>query len=213
MQRLCFLLLSVPLVLVACGGSDAGSVFDKTGGDDTGSSAADTGSSGSDTSTTVEEDAAPPPPPEDTGTVTDDTSPVIPDDTAPPPVDTGVACTETYSKTFAGHCYFPINARYFYSARDVCVSLGAHLATITSAEEQAVVESIASGDRWIGLAKDYSAPAVATNYKWITGETGSYSHWQAGEPNGSGSCARLRSDGTWADYSCNTNLIAICERE
>ena len=57
------------------------------------------------------------------------------DQTAKPETDTGVRCTEMYSKTFGGHCYFPINARYFYPARDVCAMLGAHLVTITSSEE------------------------------------------------------------------------------
>lgn len=206
MQRLGFLVLSVPLVLLACGGSDA--KFDEPA--DTGSSAADTGSSvdtatGTD-SATVEEDAEPPPP-VDTGTTVEDTSP-------PPPVDTGVVtCTEMYSKTFGGHCYFPINARQWLGARDACVSLGAHLVTIASAEEQAVVQSIASGDRWMGMWRESGKPPVASSYTWITSEPTTYTHWQDGEPNGSGNCARLRGDGLWADYSCSSNLIAICERE
>jgi hypothetical protein len=221
MRRLHFTVLAIPFLLLACGGSDAGNVFDKpSGGDDTGASAETSGST--DTSTPVEEDSNPPPP-IDSGTPSEDTSAPPPPmdtgmigvDTTPPPPDvTTVACSEPGSKTFGGHCYFPTNyGRWWSTARDICAGLKAHLVTITSAEEQAVVQSIGSGDRWIGLARPDMTPATASSYKWITAETSSYSRWYVGEPNGSGYCVRLRGDGTWADYGCSTNLIAICERE
>jgi hypothetical protein len=225
MQRLRFLLVAVPSLLLACGGSDAGSAFEEPA--DTGTGASETGGA-VDSSTVepdsrvIEEDA--PPTPEDTGTVADDTAPppvdsgviavdtgVIATDTGVIATDTGVVtCTEPGSKTYGGHCYFPTSiTRYWPNARDLCASLKAHLVTITSSGEQAVVESISSGDRWIGLARFDGSPG----FRWLNAEPVTYTRWASGEPNGSGYCARLRADGTWADYSCSTNLIGICERE
>ncbi len=219
MRRLRLLTLAVPFVLLACGGSDAGSVFDNPSGDDTGtSSTTDTGGSASDTSMPIGDDSDVPPP-VDSGVIADDTSAPVDTgggkvDTGSPTVDTGVRCLEPGSKTYEGHCYFPTAiSRYWPNARDLCIMSGAHLATITSAGEQAVVASIASGDRWIGLARPEGTAPVATSYKWLTAEPVGYTNWQVGEPNGSGYCARLRGDGTWADYGCATNLTAICERE
>lgn len=120
-----------------------------------------------------------------------------------------VACTDAEGKLFGGHCYFPITTADRYDlVRVACTSRGAHLVTITSAAEEAFVETIRPGrDRWIGLRR------TTTMFTWITGETLSYTKWEPGEPNGSGECARLRATNVWADQNCNTNEEAICERE
>jgi len=67
-------------------------------------------------------------------------------------------------------------------AKERCESLGGHLATITSAEEQAFIESLnKSGTRlWIGGYRE-----AINDWKWITGEPWSYTHWGSGEPNNS----------------------------
>jgi hypothetical protein len=160
--------------------------------------------------------------PVDTGTMPVDTG-TMPVDTGTMPVDTGtldmgadaaVPCTEAESKTLAGHCYFPINAMKWNNASNNCKGKGAHLATITSAAEQTLVESIRSGkDRWIGLSRPASSPSTEASFVWVTAEAVSYKKWASGEPNGSGECARVQAAGGWADQNCNTNYDAICERE
>ena len=212
------LLLPLPLLVLACGGSDAGNVFDKTDQDSGQSSTVDSATTAEDTSKPGDNEAEPPPP-LDSGTVGDDAEPPPPVDTgialdtAVPPVDTGTGCTDPGGKTFGGHCYFPTpEARYWTTSRDYCTSKGAHLVTITSAEEQVFVATVGTGERWIGLYRPEGSPYMASSFRWVTTETGTYRNWASGEPNFSGSCARMRTDG-WADQSCATNYIAVCERE
>ncbi len=138
-----------------------------------------------------------------------------------PPADGGDAASDATIScgagvSFGGHCYFAASAPGTFDAtRAACVAAGAHLATIGSPAEQAAVAPIGTGmERWIGLLR--TGDAGATNpaaFTWITGEPSTFANWTAGEPNGSGPCARLRTDGTWADQTCATSLAAICERE
>lgn len=65
----------------------------------------------------------------------------------------------------------------------VCENKGGHLATITSSEEQKVIESL------IRYGKRTFYNVGATNlenineWKWVTGESMSYTNWAIGEPN------------------------------
>ena len=96
------------------------------------------------------------------------------------------------------------------------MSQGAHLVTITSSAESGAIGSISPGvDRWIGLSRTAVAPAVDSSYQWITGEPrAGYSSWSPGEPNGSGTCVRMKAGGVqWADDGCTDQRDAICERE
>lgn len=72
-------------------------------------------------------------------------------------------------------------------ARDKCIRLGGHLATITSADEQEFIESLNADDRqlWIGGYRD-----DAFNWYWVTGETWAYTNWGSGEPNNKGNETR-----------------------
>lgn len=68
-------------------------------------------------------------------------------------------------------------------AKAYCESLGGHLATITSAEEQAYIESLmeAGGKKqyWIGMQY------IDRDYRWITGEPVVYTNWDWRMPDGS----------------------------
>jgi hypothetical protein len=181
----------------------ADSSVDMDTGVDMDSSVVDTGTAPVDTGTM----------PVDTGTAPVDTGTV---DTGTPDMgtDTGVTCTEAESKTLAGHCYFPINAMKWNNASNNCKGKGAHLATITSAAEETLVESIRAGkDRWIGLSRPPGSPSTEASFVWVTAEAVSFKSWASGEPNGSGECARILAAGSWADQNCNTSYDAICERE
>lgn len=124
-------------------------------------------------------------------------------------------CSEAGGALWSGHCYFPLpTARAFGAQRDACDAVGAHLATITSAEEQAVVAARGSGDRWIGLVKDPALPSAKSSFKWITGESAAaYDNWSAGDPNGGHNCARMMATGAWGDQACTNTFPAVCERE
>jgi len=101
-----------------------------------------------------------------------------------------VASAGTYTPVavdcFNGHTYFMYDVSMnWFDAKSFCERLGGHLVTITSVEEQQVVEKLLeSGEKkqyWLGLTLAFNSP------KWVTGEEYNYSNWDRGEPN---ECAR-----------------------
>lgn len=85
---------------------------------------------------------------------------------------------------YGGHHYALYKGNTTWSAaRDYCQALGGHLATITSAEEQAFIDSLNTDNirMWIGGYRDDQH-----NWYWVTGEPWSYTNWGDGEPNNSG---------------------------
>ena len=88
----------------------------------------------------------------------------------------------TATASFNGHKYQRFDtSKTWTEARDYCESLGGHLVTITSAEEQSFVADLVSGGTkyayWLGADK------LSGSYRWITGENFTYSNWASGEPN------------------------------
>lgn len=109
-----------------------------------------------------------------------------------------------------GHCYFLLDEpSSWYDARDACIERDSHLATITAADELEVVKALGEGDRWLGLRRDGDAGV----FGWITGEPFSLDGFKPGEPNGTGSCAKIVEGGEWWDHSCLESLPALCERD
>lgn len=107
-----------------------------------------------------------------------DSATVNPENSGPDVPESAVA-----SETFDGHTYalFDINSDW-QGARDVCVAFEGHLATITSEEEQQVIEDLlANGTRnnyWIG-----GSLVAPQTWAWITGETFEYTNWGEGAPD------------------------------
>jgi Lectin C-type domain len=130
-----------------------------------------------------------------------------------------------------GHCYVawpgPVT---WASARRQCESRGGHLATITSANENAIIELLSVvDDHWIGLEVDHGQ---AVRDHWIDGETVGFESFASGEPNNGGSSGHTESCGAfeamrmaWDDRPCGfpaTGLLPssyaygigyICENE
>ena len=90
--------------------------------------------------------------------------------------------------TFGGHTYtmFDDVVSTWEEAEAYCESLGGHLATITSAEEDVFLytylESCGKQAAFFGL-NDLKTEGV---WEWVTGEPVVYTNWCAGEPNNSG---------------------------
>ena len=62
----------------------------------------------------------------------------------------------------------------------------AHLATITSREEQDALSSAFGSSlvgKWLGARQDGSLEDPSADWHWVTGEPWTYTNWQAGEPN------------------------------
>ena len=92
---------------------------------------------------------------------------------------------------YRGHYYKIFTGTYSWDeARDKCNALGGYLAAITSAGEQAFIESLNTGNSklWIGGYRD-----EAFNWYWVTGEPWDYTNWGSGEPNNQGNetCASV----------------------
>lgn len=72
------------------------------------------------------------------------------------------------------------------AAEDLCESLGGHLVTITSEDEQRIVEGlIANGTKncyWLG-----GRQVTGREYVWVTGEPFTYSNWASLQPDNFGS--------------------------
>jgi hypothetical protein len=162
-----------------------------------------------------EPDAAPPRVEPDAAPVPDAT--VAPD--AIPPAD-ALPCTEGELNTVdptTGNCYMYFSAEVPWSvALSACAAISetTHLAVITSAEEQAVVASIAApvADVWLG-GNDIDAEMT---WVWVTAEAMVYEGWRVGEPNDSNGedCMIMEVDvgGTWDDRGCADLYGYYCER-
>ena len=62
---------------------------------------------------------------------------------------------------------------------------------------------------WIGLKR-----IGTSTYRWGDGTVYGYTNWYWDEPNETGRCTRIVSDGTWRDLDCNSNSAMhsyICE--
>lgn len=81
------------------------------------------------------------------------------------------------------YCIIEHPTASWLEAEAYCESLGGHLATISSKEENEVISSnLSSGHYYIG-ATDIAVDGV---WAWVTGEAFTYSNWSPGEPNNLG---------------------------
>ena len=122
------------------------------------------------------------------------------------------------STTYKGNRYTLFESNVSWTdAKRICESLGGHLVTITSSEENNVVKALASkakNDVW------YGATNKDTNGKWtwVTGEDFVFSDWGAGEPNNLGGdqyYMQLLEKNQWDDTTeCASEYQSfICEFE
>jgi serine/threonine-protein kinase len=112
-----------------------------------------------------------------------------------------------------GHAYRLFGARVSWAeAARACAARGAHLVTITDAEEQAFVAALTTLAAWIGATE----PSPAEGLRWVTGEPFAYRRFSPGDPDryDGGGCVVLRPDDLWYDRNCHTLPYAyVCEIE
>lgn len=95
-------------------------------------------------------------------------------------------------------------------AKAAAEAKGWHLATVTSADEDAFVSSLlpaspaSRSHYWLGA----SDAATEGSWQWVTGEAWSYTHWWGGEPNNVGAEDYLAYDyrGSWAWNDAQNDL-------
>ena len=118
----------------------------------------------------------------------------------------------TFLGEFGGHKYYLSSYTSTWNdANNLLTDLdGAHLATITSQEENDLLASVAGASVWIGL-NDFEESRV---WRWVTGEDLVYTNWDAstGEPNNVNErVVEFRQNGRWNDLSANARLPFLVE--
>jgi hypothetical protein len=117
----------------------------------------------------------------------------------------------TNQQNYNGHSYYrSTGSATWTTARTNCSNMGGHLVTITTSGEQSFLYGLwPSG--WIGLTDE----VVEGTWRWVTGETYSYTNWNSGEPNNSGNedYVQFVSNGRWNDLNNNSSLPYVLEFE
>jgi hypothetical protein len=90
-------------------------------------------------------------------------------------------------------------------ANALAMRLGGHLATATSASENAFIQSVA-GTRscWLGGLQDFGIVEPDVGWRWVTGEPWEFTAWYPGEPNGAPYEVDVLATfaGQWTDFGC-----------
>lgn len=117
-----------------------------------------------------------------------------------------------------GHSYALFdNCASWIEAEEYCESIGGHLATITSSEENAAVynylRSCGYKDGYFG----FTDSVEEGTWIWANGEKSDYTNWNSGEPNGETSKEDYAmfywkyQSGTWNDANFSGGELFICE--
>ena len=126
--------------------------------------------------TGAEADALPRPGKGRTGTITENISVNLMFHACPSSVDESPT-----PQVYQGHTYYFFSSPVtWYDAKAICENMGGHLATITSADENAFVYSLANGSMaWLG-ATDINQEG---KWEWVNGEPFSFSCWAENQPD------------------------------
>jgi len=117
----------------------------------------------------------------------------------------------TSQNNYNGHSYYrSTGSAVWTTARQNCINMGGHLVTITTSGENSFIFGLwPSG--WIGLTDE----VTEGTWRWVTGETYSYSSWNSGEPNNSGNVDYIQfvGGGKWNDLNNSSSLPYVLEFE
>jgi hypothetical protein len=115
----------------------------------------------------------------------------------------------TSQNNYNGHSYYrSTGIANWTTAKANCAAMGGYLATVTSSGENSFLFNLwPSG--WIGLTDE----VTEGTWKWVTGETFSYTNWNSGEPNNSNNEDYIQfvSGGRWNDLNNNSSLAYVLE--
>ena len=93
-------------------------------------------------------------------------------------------CTLCNGILFKGHIYTAIGGEHhWFDAYEFCEEMGGHLVTITSEEEQAVIDYLMSLELHPILGYYCGGVRLSGDFHWITGEDFEYQNWDPEQPN------------------------------
>jgi hypothetical protein len=117
----------------------------------------------------------------------------------------------TSQNNYNGHSYYrSTGSAYWTQAKSNCAAMGGHLVTVTTSGENSFIYNLwPSG--WIGLTDE----VTEGTWKWVTGETYSYTSWNSGEPNNAGNedYVQFVGSGKWNDLPNAVSLPYVLEFE
>ncbi len=118
---------------------------------------------------------------------------------------------------FNGHtyCVFDLSSGW-KEAKEYCESLGGHLATITSKEENDSVYEFVKQSGYRDAFFGFTDEAEEGTWQWVTGEPVDYTNWKDGEPNddaGTEDYAMFyhNYEDKWNDWNFSEVTAFICE--
>lgn len=141
--------------------------------------------------------------------------------------DRSIPCEGGTRSDDGQHCYVPIRVPLAWDeARADCEARGAHLATLSSAEEHGLVASLNAGTaQWLGATDRQSecnlVDAPGCTFDWIGDDDPFvYAAWADLEPSGTDPATMAREDclaigtaGAFEDHDCALALPYACESE
>ncbi|XP_030000888.1 low affinity immunoglobulin epsilon Fc receptor-like [Sphaeramia orbicularis] len=129
----------------------------------------------------------------------------------------GMSCETGWSK-FGMNCYYDsVTELDWVHSRLVCLSMGADLVSINTAEEQAFINGLLSPqvNAWIGLNDIHSEG----KWKWVDGTAVTTTFWGPGQPNSyngtNQDCGELVENslmGQWNDEDCSAENLDLKSR-
>jgi hypothetical protein len=135
------------------------------------------------------------------------TTPTVTDACSPCPAPTSLTGYNLIG-TFNGRTYFKsTTAQTWVNAHNSAAAVGAHLATVTSAAEQAWLAGATAGPAWIG----YTDRSVENTFIWVTGESSGYTNWCSLQPNNLGNEDFVEWNGCWSDRGAATTNFSLIE--
>ncbi|KAM7373656.1 hypothetical protein PAMP_008492 [Pampus punctatissimus] len=125
---------------------------------------------------------------------------------------------------FNNSCYFiSQSSKSWYNSQSICVSQGAHLAIIHTAEEQTFLWDRLPRGHWNAYWFGISDEHTEDEWKWVDGTRLVGGFWEAGEPNNHidedcGYIVKTRvltrvAIRSWYDAPCSMSWPFICEKK